>query len=333
LINVMFTPGALGARAAQVNVPNDAPGNPHVVLLNGTGTQPLVTLSSAVAAFGNVQVGTNVAAAPITLTNPGTGPLTITGITIIGANPGDFSRTTTCPIAPATLAAGGNCTITPSMLPQLGSIGPRAATVSVADNAAGSPHNIALTGTGLDFAITSSVPPQTVTAGGTATFMLSFDTLGGNSLNPTTFDCAGLPRETVCVFTPPSLPAGSADSDVTLAISTTSNTAGSGVGGSGRINVPAGRMPIGLLLLSVVGLGLLSLAALRQTPLRSGAAAGRLCLLALLLVAGTYAAGCASDGSGFPEGASGTPPGSYSITLTATSGTVKRTTTVTLTVQ
>jgi hypothetical protein len=96
------------------------------------------------------------------------------------------------------------------------------------------------------------------------------------------------------------------------------------------MNPPGGSTPFAPpLLFAVAALGLLSLVALRQQALRVGAA--RLCLLALLLVAGSYLAGCATEG--FPEGASGTPPGSYTVTVMATSGPVQRTTTVTLTVQ
>jgi hypothetical protein len=143
-----------------------------------------------------------------------------------------------------------------------------------------------------------------------------------------------LPPKSECIFTPPFLPAGSTDTTVTLAISTTSNTAGSGVGSTGRVRPPRGGLPLGVpILFATASLGLLALAALRQTARRAGAAASRLCLLALLLAAGGYLAGCASGGAGFPEGASGTPPGTYTVTVTATSGAVQRTTTVTLTVQ
>jgi len=328
VINITFTPGALGARAATVNVTDDAPGSPQQATLDGTGTQPGVILSSNSTDFGSVQVGTTQAAAAISLTNSGTGPLTITGITLAGANPGDFSRTTNCPLSPATLGAGANCTITPSMQPT--TTGARAATISITSDAASSPDTISLTGMGVDFAISSSAAPPAITAGGTVNVTLTFDAIAGNTLNPTTFACSGLPPLSECIFTPPSLPAGSTDTQVALAIATTSNVAGSGVGTSGRMTPPNGSTPFGLLLLFAVGaLGLLSLAALRQQPLRAGI--GRLCLLALVLVAGSYLVGCA--GNGFPEGASGTPPGSYTVTVTATSGTVQRTTTVTLTVQ
>ena len=345
-VNTAVT-NAAGVATAVAFTANGTAGGPYTVAATVVGvaapanflltnTQPGAILSSTTAPdFGSVQVGMTQAGAAITLTNNGTGPLTITGITIgtPGANASDFSRTTTCP---AILAAGAICTITPSMNPQPGAVGPRAATITIAHNATVVPNqnSISLSGTAVDFALSfTGAPPQPVIAGGSVNYMITFDTLGGNSLNATTFACSGLPRKADCIFTPPSLPAGSADTMVALAISTTSNTATvSSAGTGGGINLPGGGMPFGLpLLFAVVTLGLLSLVALRSEALR--ASAGRLCLLALLLVAGSYLAGCASDGNGFPEGASGTPPGSYTVTVMATSGSVQRTTTVTLPVQ
>jgi hypothetical protein len=64
-------------------------------------------------------------------------------VTITGANPGDFAQTNNCP---ASLAAGFSCTISVTFSPT--NTGTRTANVSVADNAAGSPHIATLTGSG-----------------------------------------------------------------------------------------------------------------------------------------------------------------------------------------
>jgi len=116
-----FTPTATGARAATITFTDDSnavAGSTQVINLSGTGTQPAVTLSVASVPFGNVNVGDSKAASPaVTLTNSGTGPLTITGITITGADASHFSQTNTCPVSPSTLAGGANCTITPTFRP------------------------------------------------------------------------------------------------------------------------------------------------------------------------------------------------------------------------
>src|SRR5262249_39163849 len=115
VVNIAFVPlapVAPMARTAILNLSatNEAAGaSPHAVTLNGTATQPGLSLStSAEPDFGNVQIGATATGGAVTLTNSGTGPLTITGITFAATskNAADFARATTCPIPPATLAAG-----------------------------------------------------------------------------------------------------------------------------------------------------------------------------------------------------------------------------------
>jgi hypothetical protein len=88
-------------------------------------------------------MGTTSAAQSVTLTNSGTAGLSITSTSLTGTNPGDFSQTNTCG---SSVVAGGNCAITVAFTPA--AAGARSASVSIADNASGSPHTIALSGTG-----------------------------------------------------------------------------------------------------------------------------------------------------------------------------------------
>src|SRR5207253_2981039 len=63
---------------------------------------------------------------------------------------GDFAATSTgasaCPMSPATLAAGGTCTINVTFTPTAS--GARTGTLSLADNAGGSPQIMTLSGNG-----------------------------------------------------------------------------------------------------------------------------------------------------------------------------------------
>ena len=83
----------------------------------------------------------------MTLTNSGTAPLTINSIGLTGANAGDFGQTNTCPLAPSTLAVGASCAISATFTPT--ATGGRTASVSIADDAPGGPHTVALSGTGI----------------------------------------------------------------------------------------------------------------------------------------------------------------------------------------
>jgi len=138
-INVSFEPTMAGSTSGTVSVTDNASGSPQTVSLSGTGTSPSVTLSPNSLSFGNQLVGTTSQSQPVTLTNNGTALLTISGIS---ANAG-FSQTNNCG---STLAAGGSCTINVSFAPTTS--GSAAGTLSVTDNASGSPQTISLSGNG-----------------------------------------------------------------------------------------------------------------------------------------------------------------------------------------
>jgi trimeric autotransporter adhesin len=90
--------------------------------------------------------------------------MSITGITIIGSNSGDFARTTTCG---STLAINASCTINVTFRPT--AVGTRTASVSIADNAPGTPHTVSLSGTGTGVSVTpTSLTFATQTVGTTS---------------------------------------------------------------------------------------------------------------------------------------------------------------------
>jgi 6-phosphogluconolactonase (cycloisomerase 2 family) len=141
-----------------------APGSPYAITsglraitVTGYPTQfaaPAVTFSPITFAFSGTLVGQS-ASFPITLTNSGFATLTVGTISIAGANPADFSQTNNCP---ATLSAGANCTFNVTFMPQ--AVGERAASLNIADNSAGSPHLVVLSGEGLN-----PTPAVTLTPG------------------------------------------------------------------------------------------------------------------------------------------------------------------------
>jgi len=105
---------------------------------------PIVALSKTSLAFADQLVGTSSAAQTVTLTNTSGLTLTISSIVVTGTNATDFGQTHTCG---SSLRPGASCTITVTFTPT--QIGPRTASVIITDNAAGSPQNIALSGTGV----------------------------------------------------------------------------------------------------------------------------------------------------------------------------------------
>jgi hypothetical protein len=93
--------------------------------------------------FASQAMGTISSPQTLSLTNSGTALVMISGITIAGANAGDFAQTNNCP---GTLGSGTSCSIMVSFKPQ--AAGTRTATITISDTALGNPHQVTLTGTG-----------------------------------------------------------------------------------------------------------------------------------------------------------------------------------------
>jgi len=103
------------------------------------GGSPNVSLSTTILTFGVEVVGTASQPLPITLTNSGTATLSIASI----AASANFGQTNNCV---PTLASGANCTINVTFMPS--TTGSLNGTVSITDNATGSPQTVSLSGTG-----------------------------------------------------------------------------------------------------------------------------------------------------------------------------------------
>jgi hypothetical protein len=118
-------------------------------------TPSTATISPASLTFTGQTVGTSSTAQAVTLTNTGATALSFSGITITGTNSGDFTQTNNCGTS---LAANSTCTINVTFAPTAG--GSRSATLTITDNAPGSPQAVSLAGTGLAPAVTLS--PQSL---------------------------------------------------------------------------------------------------------------------------------------------------------------------------
>jgi hypothetical protein len=161
-ISVKFVPAAAGSLTASLSVADNATGSPQRVSLAGkaTGTAPVVSLTPVTLKFASAKVGSTSAAKVVTLKNTGGTTLNIPsgGIKISGADAASFIDTTTCG---ATVAAGASCTISVRFKPV--AAGALTASLTVADNAAGSPQSVSLSGTATAVAPVVALTPKTLT--------------------------------------------------------------------------------------------------------------------------------------------------------------------------
>jgi hypothetical protein len=111
-ISVTFTPTSATTFNGTLTITDNASNSPQTVALTGTGSS--VSLSTYTLTFTNVAVNTTSASQPVTLNNNGAVAVTISSVT---PTSGFNVQSSTCPISPLTLTAGGNCTINVNFAP------------------------------------------------------------------------------------------------------------------------------------------------------------------------------------------------------------------------
>jgi hypothetical protein len=318
--SVTFTPTAAGTRTATLTFTDDnngVTGSTQTVALTGI-TPPAATLSpNTPIAFGNQGVGTASSASTITVTNPGGSTLHISTVAISGTNAGDFAIATgtTCTNA-STVAPAANCVINVTFTPSAaGARGP--ATLTITDDASPTTQTISLSGTGISFALSVPTPPASATAGTPITATVQLTPGTGGFPNAVTFSASNLPPDTTASFSQTTLTPGNAVATTMLTLTTTVRS-----GGNAR-STPPSPGPISGGWVATALLALLAMVTMRQ-----GFRMQRIAYLplAVLLLSAAIITGCT-------KAATGTPAGSYNVTVTATSGSYSQSTTVAITVK
>jgi hypothetical protein len=307
---VVFAPTASGPTTGTLSF-SSATAAPANVALSGTGSAPAsIQATPAAIGFGTVAVGQASAPATVTVANP-SATSSVTGLALAASS--GFQQTNNCP---PTLAAQASCTVTVNFYPTLA--GAQTGTLTVTGATISSGTTISLTGTGFGFSLgVSGSASQTVSRGQSASFILTLDPQGGVP-GTFAFGCGNLPSDSSCVFSPPSETL-SASGSTTLSIATGISSA------SARSRGPAQwslwPMAAGLLLLPLVR------GSLKKMALLAAA-------MALFSFFAGAVASCTSSGGGTggTSNGSGTPPGSYSISATASANGAQHSVTLTLAV-
>ena len=138
-ISIRFVPTLREVQLGAITISTGATESPKIVKLSGLGVAPIVSLTPSTLQFGVHSLGAPSAPLIVVLANQGNMALTISAISASS----DYSATHNCvfPLAPnATCAL--NVVFTPTLL------GTRTGALTVSDDATGSPHTVALSGSG-----------------------------------------------------------------------------------------------------------------------------------------------------------------------------------------
>ena len=317
-IQVSFVPHAIGADSGELTV-SDA-NRTQQVPLSGTGELPDVTLTPGSLSFGSIGVQISSPAQILVLSNGSTS--TLVGISV--AISGPFTETDNCGTS---LPSGGICTLSVAFLPNV--TGRQNGTVTV-DSINGGTMTALLSGVGISFELLpASATSVSVASGNAASYSLELMPVNGSTGNATV-SCGSLPPNSTCTVTP--------STDTLLSPSNIQVAVATGVGGGTQAR-HAGMLgdfpwPLGLLLLLIL------LAPIRRAHAFLSPCMRRIFTIILLMgfVSGMGACGNGGGllGAGTPTPLSGnstTPPGTYTVTVTAASGGLEKSVSLTVQVQ
>ncbi len=147
--NIGFTPPAAGTFSATLTVNYEIPGSPLIIPLTGTGVGiPLATFNPPSLTFASQAIGTSSPPQSFTITNTGTGPLTISAFQLTV----DYSATNNCP---SSLAPGANCSVNVTFTPSYAGTNGGAVYVYTND---GNSDTVPLSGTGFGVPVAAIAP-------------------------------------------------------------------------------------------------------------------------------------------------------------------------------
>lgn len=225
--------------------------------------------------------------------------------------------------------APSSCSVAPAAIVPTGSGVPFTVSVSsaaantysfnvnaVGTDAGATTHSVALSfiatpNSNFNFSISATPATVAVVRGSTALFTVNVNPTPGNFPNSVSLACSGLPALASCNFNPPQVPSGSGSLVVTVSMTTTAPTS--------RAAALWRALPLAVILL----------VPLTSKRRRKGS---RLVMLALVGLVAMSCGGGLQGNDGGGGGNPGTKPGNYTVTITATCGTVAHSTAVTLTV-
>lgn len=180
-----------------------------------------------------------------TITNTSAAVRTISSLAV-GSS--DYSLSHNCPLTTSGFGIGAICTATVTLTPTV--VGVRNSTLTISDDASGTPQIVALTGFAFDFNLAN--PRASRPARGTGViqgqqqkFEVALNTSTGGATVPVTVSCADAPPGSTCTVTPSQVNAGDGSTPITVTLQTSAGSANAVSARSRRLGASTGAGSIG----------------------------------------------------------------------------------------
>jgi hypothetical protein len=315
-ISVSFAPSNNGNQTGLLTVADNDVLSPQTAALTGFGSGARLNVTPGSLTFGEQGQGTSSTQTVVLADLDKKFGQAISSIAVAGSP--DFAQTNNCPASLTALGYGGSsCTVSVTFKPS--ALAAETATLTIV---AGLTYTVPISGTGVDFSISASPSALSVAAGGTATSTLSLVPQGGFNL-ATNLRCSVSPvvsQGPACSVAPTSAtPDGSTTATATVTVTTTARPASS-AGMTQRTLFPDSRLWSALACIPAFTCVFFGATRRRWFGSRQRAwiGIGVVLLFALLLL------GC-GGGSSSSGTQGGTPAGTYTMTVTGTSGSLTHT--------
>jgi hypothetical protein len=216
---------------------------------------------------------------------------------------------------PIAIASGAAVPLTASInVPTSATPGAYNININTQDVAGAPSHSLTMALTvNQDFALSLLTPAtQTITVGGSASYNFNVLPVGSSFTNPVNLSCSGAPAISLCSFSPSTVTPGSSSVGVVMTVSTTPSSAG-----LSPLPPPIAFLPYAL----GFALPALALSGSRGRRRKAGTFFSSLLGLFLLALLLSSCGGGGSNGTTTGGQQQGTKPGTYTITVTGTSGT------------
>jgi hypothetical protein len=310
---VTYTPSGVGTGNGTLTITDNSAGSPHTAQLTGQGAVPSVTVAPNTLSFPTQFVGSTSTGQTVAITNPGPLNFQISRI----ATTGDFAEANNCG---AVIVSNGSCTVTVTFTPS--ATGNHTGSLSISDGASGSPQTVALSGTGGTASLglgmaTGSSGSAKFNAGSNVTFTLS---IGGEGMAGTaSLACTGAPAAATCTVPATTSVSATTASTFNAVVTTTARTQASlRPNDFWRAPWAWGFALIGCIILA-----------------RASSRGSRFAYLGFAVLFVLALSSCGGGSSNPHNGGTmvGTPAGTYTLVVTATSGSATQTQNLTLVIQ
>ena len=329
--SVTFNPTTTTVESATLQISDNAPSSPQNISLTGTGVAPSPSLAFVPTGltFNPIAQGSTEGPQSFQVTNIGSAVLHISNVALGGTNPGDFSQTNNC--IGVVIAVNAGCTIDVTFTPL--ATGGRSASITLTDDAPTTTQTLFVTGSGaVAFQLNPALQSTTtasVSAGQTAQYALQLNPGTGFTGN-VSLSCTGAPLAAKCSVSSGTLNVASSNAvPFSVSISTTGSTSAL-VPTSKTLRAGWSKNPQTIIAVFVL---LLLWIPKRKALLPARFIAVYATLIAIVFVAGISGCGGGNNVITPPPQFVSTPKGMYTITVSATAGSLpSQTISLTLTV-